>query len=424
MSPTPRSTFRRNQWSLSLAQLFSGIGIATGFAVGGILAERLTGRTELAGFAQTASILGAGLLAVPLARLAARHSRRLALGCGYGIALAGAVLIVSAIVGSHDIVFFLGMACFGAATAAGLQGRYAATDAAPEHLRGSAMSLVVWATTIGSVAGPNLSEPGTRLGVALGIDPLAGPFAIAILAFLLSLVSVLFLRRVSPVVRAESGSGEAHRPRRGGTWVVIRSSPSALMGLLTVITGHMIMVATMVMTPLHMDHHGLGLGLIGITLGGHIFGMYALSPIFGLLSDRCSPGRVILLGHGLFAVSLVLGLIDALGESSFLRLSIALFFLGVGWSACLIAGSTLLTKEIDEEHRLPVQGLSDAGMNIGAAGLAAISGPLLGLGGFAWITAVGFAVLAIAVFASLRAGYGTRGPRPAGDHLGEDDRRL
>ena len=424
MSPTPRSTFRRNQWSLSLAQLFSGIGIATGFAVGGILAERLTGRTELAGFAQTASILGAGLLAVPLARLAARHSRRLALGCGYGIALAGAVLIVSAIVGSHDIVFFLGMACFGAATAAGLQGRYAATDAAPEHLKGSAMSVVVWATTIGSVAGPNLSEPGTRLGAALGIDPLAGPFAIAILAFLLSLLSVLFLRRVSPVVRAESGSGEADRPRRGGTWAAVRSSPSALMGLLTVVTGHMIMVATMVMTPLHMDHHGLGLGLIGITIGGHIFGMYGLSPVFGLLSDRYSPGRVILLGHGLFAVSLVLGLIDALGESSFLRLSIALFFLGVGWSACLIAGSTLLTKEIDEEHRVAVQGLSDAGMNIGAAGLAAAAGPLLAVGGFAWITAVGFTVLAIAVIASLRAGYGTRRTRPSEDRLGDGEARL
>lgn len=424
MSPTPRSTFRRNQWSLSLAQLFSGIGIATGFAVGGILAERLTGRTELAGFAQTASILGAGLLAVPLARLAARHSRRLALGCGYGIALAGAVLIVSAIVGSHDIVFFLGMACFGAATAAGLQGRYAATDAAPEHLKGSAMSVVVWATTIGSVAGPNLSEPGTRLGAALGIDPLAGPFAIAILAFLLSLLSVLFLRRVSPVVRAEGGPDPAHRPRRGGTWAAIRSSPSALMGLLTVITGHMIMVATMVMTPLHMDHHGLGLGLIGITIGGHIFGMYGLSPVFGLLSDRYSPGRVILLGHGLFAVSLVLGLIDALGESSFLRLSIALFFLGVGWSACLIAGSTLLTKEIDEEHRVAVQGLSDAGMNIGAAGLAAAAGPLLAVGGFAWITAVGFTVLAIAVIASLRAGYGTRRTRPSEDRLGDGEGRL
>ncbi|MDN5661016.1 MAG: MFS transporter, partial [Brevibacterium aurantiacum] len=87
MPAQSHSVFRRNQWALSLAQLFSGIGIATGFAVGGILAERLTGRTELAGFAQTASILGAGLLAVPLAKLAERRSRRLALASAYAIAL-------------------------------------------------------------------------------------------------------------------------------------------------------------------------------------------------------------------------------------------------------------------------------------------------------------------------------------------------
>lgn len=405
MSSTQHSVFRRNQWALSLAQLFSGIGIATGFAVGGILAERLTGRTELAGFAQTASILGAGLLAVPLAKLAEHRSRRLALGSAYAIALCGAILIVLAIRLEIDAAFFVGMGCFGAATAAGLQGRYAATDAAPDHLKGSAMSVVVWATTIGSVAGPNLSGPGARLGEALGLAPLSGPFVIAMAGFGLALLSVLFLRRLSPAARGPVSQGS----RRGGAWQAIRRSPSAVMGLLSVVTGHMIMVAVMVMTPLHMDHHGLGLELIGITIGGHILGMYGLSPVFGYLTDRYSAGRVILVGQALFAVSLVLGLIDALGEeSSFIRLSAALFILGLGWSACLIAGSTLLTKEIEVEHRMSVQGVSDAGMNLGAAALAALSGPLLAFGGFASITLLGFLVLAAAVIASIRARYGTR----------------
>ncbi len=412
-----RSVFRRNQWALSLAQLFSGIGIATGFAVGGILAERLTGRTEFAGFAQTASILGAGILAVPLARLAVRRSRRLALSCGYTLALAGALLIVGAVTIGIDFLFFVGMGCFGAATAAGLQSRYAATDSAPEHLKGSAMSVVVWATTIGSVVGPNLSEPGARLGQALGIDPLSGPFVISIVVFALAVLCVLCMRTLTTVPHSSaeaeaSGTPRLASARRGGTWRAIRRSPGALKGLLSVVTGHMIMVSTMVMTPLHMDHHGLGLELIGITIGGHILGMYGLSPFFGLLTDRFSASAVIALGQALFAVSLTLGLIDALGESSFVRLSIALFVLGLGWSACLIAGSTLLTTEIDDEHRVPVQGLSDAGMNFGAAGLAALAGPLLALGGFAWITAVGFVVLAVAVVVGIRA-------RRRSQHTGE-----
>ncbi|MDN5635477.1 MAG: MFS transporter, partial [Brevibacterium sp.] len=75
---------------------------------------------------------------------------------------------------------------------------------------------------------------------------------------------------------------------------------------------------------------------------------------------------------------------------------------------CLIAGSTLLTKEIDPGHRMSVQGVSDAGMNFGAAALAAMSGPLLAVGGFAAITLMGFIVLAVAVVFSMRARYGTR----------------
>lgn len=46
-------------------------------------------------------------------------------------------------------------------------------------------------------------------------------------------------------------------------------------------------------------------------------------------------------------------------------------------------------------------------MNFGAAALAALSGPLLAIGGFAAITLMGFVVLAVAVIASIRAGYGT-----------------
>lgn len=50
---------------LFTAQLFSGAGIASGYAVGGLLAEQITGRTAMAGFAQMSVILGAGLVAYP-----------------------------------------------------------------------------------------------------------------------------------------------------------------------------------------------------------------------------------------------------------------------------------------------------------------------------------------------------------------------
>src|SRR5699024_1164011 len=42
----------REQAKLITAQLLSGAGIASGYAVGGLLAEEITGQTAMAGFAQ------------------------------------------------------------------------------------------------------------------------------------------------------------------------------------------------------------------------------------------------------------------------------------------------------------------------------------------------------------------------------------
>ncbi|MCS6711817.1 MFS transporter [Brachybacterium sp. EF45031] len=259
----PDPAFRGNQWKLSAAQLFSGVGIATGFAVGGILAEQLTGRTDAAGFGQTASILGAALLAVPLARLAAARSRRIALSLGFSLAALGALLVVLAAATAVAPLFFVGMACFGAATASGFQARYAAMDTAAPHQRACAMSIVVWATTVGSVAGPNLAGLGGRLGRAVGIGELGGPFLVSLAGFALAAVATSLLR--APTTAAAPVATEpgpvATEPAPAATAPtplarVLTRSPAALLGLLAAVVGHVLMVAVMVMTPVHM--HGQG----------------------------------------------------------------------------------------------------------------------------------------------------------------------
>ncbi|MCO7222541.1 MFS transporter, partial [Klenkia sp. PcliD-1-E] len=53
------------------SQVLGGVGVASGIAVGGLLAEQVSGSAALSGLAQTATVLGAAGLAVPLARLAA-----------------------------------------------------------------------------------------------------------------------------------------------------------------------------------------------------------------------------------------------------------------------------------------------------------------------------------------------------------------
>ena len=416
---------------LFTAQLFSGAGIASGYAVGGLLAEQITGQTAMAGFAQMSVILGAGLVAYPLATLAARYGRRTALTLGFGTGTLGAAVVLTGVAAEFLPLFMLGMMMCGSSTAAGLQARYAASDTANPQRPGQAMSIVIWATTVGSVLGPNFTEPGSRLGEFLGVNPLSGPYLISMGCFALAALAAFSLgsqrtatraaQAPTPAEAASPADGTAPaaaqatasqattpadqpRPTFGEALRYLLSRPVARYAVITIVTGQMIMTNVMVMTPVHMDHQHFDLTAVGIVVSIHIMGMYVFSPVFGWMSDRWGPRTVINAGMVVYAVTVALGIYDSLLPTShFVVLNTALFLLGVGWSMFLIGGSALLVKSVDPRMRVSLQGMSDSAMNLGGALMAAFAGTLLGLGGFFLINAVAAAVLLVNIIFALLA---------------------
>ncbi|UVI35381.1 MFS transporter [Brevibacterium spongiae] len=437
----------REQAKLITAQLLSGAGIASGYAVGGLLAEEITGQTSMAGFAQMSVILGAGLIAYPLAVLAGRSGRRKALTLGFGIGTLGAVVVLIGVSLQFLPLFMLGMMMCGSSTASGLQARYAAVDLADPAAAGRAMSLVVWATTVGSVLGPSFTAPGAHLGETLGMNGLAGPYLISMIAFALATLSASTLTKSvaagtdhpgEPGVDDSGHDGEGTTENNGGAASAKDSAsasgstptnrsttteatapspmklgealrfalarPVPLFAMVTIIAGQMMMTNVMVMTPVHMDHQEFSLGAIGIVVSIHIAGMYGLSPVFGWMADRWGSGVVIAGGAGIFVLTIALGVIDAVApESSMVLLSTALSLLGIGWSMFLIGGSSLLTASVPAHAKVPLQGASDSAMNLGGALMAAMAGSVLGAGGFLWINLMATFVLLIAVGFSIRA---------------------
>ena len=386
---------------LILGQVLGGAATAAGIAVATILARDLLGGDALAGLAFAGSTFGAAAAAVPLSRRTARLGRRAGLVAGYGVGAVGAVLCVVAAEVEWFPVLLVGLFLFGAGNAANLLARYAAADLAPPERRTRSISIVVFATTVGSVAGPNVLEPSGDLADALGLPALSGPFVVSLACFVMAVMVEWALLRPDPMeVAGLIGVDIAQPPPRTvrGSLDVVRAAPGARLGMVVMVTGHAVMVTVMAMTPLHMRGDGHSLRVIGLTISLHIAGMYGLSPIVGVVTDKL--GRLPVAAAG--AATLMAATAIAASGGGQGALMAALGLLGIGWSLTLISGSALLTDGVAPEERPAVQGVADMAMGVtaGAGGFA--SGLVVGVLSYEALSLLALVASAAALLAVVR----------------------
>ena len=430
--------------TLVLSQVLSGLGMASGVAVGALLAQQLSGSDSLAGLGTTFQVLGGALISIPVARVMAARGRRPGLQLGYLLAFVGAAVVVSAAMAGSFPLMLLGMLLFGGGTSGNGQARYAAADLALPARRGRDLSIVVWATTVGSVIGPNLVGPGKAFAQAVGLPDLAGSFLFSLAGFLLAWLVINRMLRPDPLItsRALERAGRAAAAQRhpdpssevtgavelepadpagavepdavsradepdgadehDGSltrgWRIVRANPMARLGMITVALGHVVMVSVMVMTPLQMSRGNAQLEVIGFVISMHIVGMYALSPVVGWAVDRWGGRRVAATGGVILAVA---GLLASRAHTGWSGLLLAaLVLLGMGWSCTLVSGSTLLTASVTASERPAVQGLSELTMGLAGAGGGALAGVVVGGYGYPTLAAaaalVGVGVIVLA----------------------------
>ncbi len=292
-------------------------------------------------------------------------------------------------------LLIIGMFVFGAGIAAERLARYAAADITPPSRQAFAISLVVWAGTVGSVLGPVLLEPAKRLATSLGLEGLAGPFLIATAGSVVAVAVIERYLRPDPLSFVASVS-----PRPAGGRAGRVAGPKARAAIVALLIGQVVMVLIMTMTPIHIDRAGDGLGTIGLIIAAHTFGMFALSPVTGWVADRVGRPRVILAGHVLLLIA-ALAAANATGDAT-ARLFFALFLLGVGWNFSFIAGSAYLTQEAPAEMRVRLEGLADTVVWSSGAAAGLSSGVLLEASNYTVLCLVGAAMVALPAVAAFR----------------------
>ena len=292
------------------------------------------------------------------------------------------------------------------------QSRYAAAEVYPTNQRARAISIVVWGSTIGSVLGssPAVIVPITNWAKSVNLNQYSGPLfstsilyaVVAVVLFALLAVDIIGIsKRVSATNPISKNPQDLPNAVKRSFMDVMRGADSRVAAI-AMICGQAAMVFAMGVIGVHMKDHGHTLGDISAVQTTHVLGMFALSPLVGILGDKFGRKQMIVIG----ALLLGSGCILAPLSLNTPWIAFAQFFVGFGWSCCYVSGSALLTDALGAAERARMQSTNDAAINISSAVGSLSGGLLLSAFGFGAVSAIGLAVALIPLLFIMQAGIG------------------
>ncbi|WP_431027983.1 MFS transporter [Lysinibacillus sp. LZ02] len=384
--------YKRTLIIVLMSQIFGGAGLAAGITVGALLAKDMLGTESFAGLPSALFTLGSALAAFIVGRLSQRLGRRYGLSFGFIAGGIGAIGVIFAANINSVALLFIALFIYGAGTSTNLQARYAGTDLANEKQRATATSIAMVATTFGAVAGPNLVTPMGKVATAFGMPALTGPFMLAAVAYILAGLTLFIYLRPDPllVAKAIAEQQEQQQMKITKTVNIVQHKVNRIgifVGALVLVLSHVIMVAIMTMTPIHMQGHGSSLSAIGMVIGLHVAAMYLPSLGTGLLVDKVGRTFVVIASGITLALA---GLLAAFAPGdSLLWLTIALMLLGLGWNFGLISGTAIIIDSTTIHNRAKTQGSVDVWVALGGSAGSLLSGVVVAYSSYAYLGFIG-----------------------------------
>lgn len=376
------------------ATLFGGAALGTtayiaAITVSGLAVEEITGSATLAGLPGAMGIVGTAAGTTLLTLRVSESGRRPGLVTGYTLgALGAATAVLGVILGSVALII-AAMATMGLGHASNQLARYTGAEMFEPARRASALSVIVWAGTIGSVLGPVLLEPGGALTSARGYSELAGGYVVSFVFMAVAALLYLVALRPDPAELGFDGPSSREKPKFGDAF----RQPHVQVALASMVAGQVVMVLIMTATPLHIRHHGFDLGIVGLVMSAHTLGMFAFSPVTGRLADRIGRYRTVLAGLAVLGLSAILA--ATASPTSTPALLLALFLLGLGWNFGFVAGSALLTVGFSPGLRARLQGRADSITWLSSAVAGIASGVVFEMTDYRLLSMVGLALLIV-----------------------------
>src|SRR3970282_599897 len=124
----------------------------------------------------------------------------------------GALIATAAVILRSFPILLLGTLFIGFGNSSNQLSRYTAADLVPPAKRASAIGLVVWGATVGSVVGPTLVPVASSIAPAFGLPALAGPYLVPVIFVAIAAILAFVLLRPDAYATADESAPRSGAP--------------------------------------------------------------------------------------------------------------------------------------------------------------------------------------------------------------------
>ena len=320
-----------------------------------------------------------------------RIGRRVVLLIGIATGCLSLSLMAWALLLTRLELFWLGLLGYGFGSGIIQQSRVAVMDMYPVERRGEGMGYLMTANIVGAFFSPVFTAAMIPVAAFLALDT----YVVILLASAALLAAgSIFIVKINPDPKEIAQNLQTYYPdailsdppeKSNQKHAVLQSTllfPIVAAFVASALaSGDMTMMMSLVSVIMHQ--HEVALTLISLSITLHVFGMFGLSIPLGWLCDKVGRKRVTVLG----ALILGTGALLTPLTSDYVIITLAIFLVGLGWSATNIATTALLTDLTPVLRRGRILGANDMTNGLASLSLPAIGGVILSaLGIFAFGT--------------------------------------